>query len=45
MEYNLDLKNTIIDDEPLRWCEIYKITNQINKKIYIGQAVMVGMFI
>jgi len=39
MEYRQDLKNTIIDDETLRYCEIYKITNLINHKVYIGQAV------
>jgi hypothetical protein len=39
MEYRKGLKNTIIDDESLRYCEIYKITNLINRKVYIGQAV------
>jgi group I intron endonuclease len=39
MEFNLELKNQTIVDESLRWVEIYKITNQINKKVYIGQAV------
>jgi hypothetical protein len=39
MEYRTDLKNTIIDDEKLRYCEIYKITNNINNKVYVGQAV------
>jgi len=39
MEYRTDLKHTTIDDESLRYCEIYKITNLINNKIYIGQAV------
>jgi len=39
MEINLDLKNKIIEDETLRWVEIYKITNNNNQKIYIGQAV------
>jgi len=33
------LSNKIIDDETLRYCEIYKITNFENNKIYIGQAV------
>jgi hypothetical protein len=36
---NLDLKNKIIEYETHRWVEIYKITNNINKKIYIGQAI------
>ena len=35
----MDLKNSILEDETLRYCEIYKITNQINQKIYVGQAV------
>ena len=39
MEFNLELKNKIIEDETLRWVEIYKITNKINNKIYIGQAI------
>jgi hypothetical protein len=39
MEFNLDLKSQIIDNETLRWVEIYKITNIINKKVYIGQAI------
>jgi hypothetical protein len=39
MEFNLELKNKIIKDENLRWVEIYKITNVINQKVYIGQAV------
>jgi len=39
MEYRTDLKNKILDYETLRYCEIYKITNRINHKIYIGQAV------
>lgn len=33
------LSNKIIDDEKLRYCEIYKLTNLENNKIYIGQAV------
>ena len=35
------LFNEILEknSEKLRYCEIYKITNLINKKIYIGQAV------
>jgi hypothetical protein len=39
MDFNLDLKDKIIDNEKLRWVEIYKITNNITNKIYIGQAV------
>ena len=39
MDCNVQLKNTILDDESLRYCEIYKITNRINHKKYIGQAV------
>jgi len=39
MIINLELKNEIIYDEKQRWVEIYKITNVINNKIYIGQAV------
>ena len=39
MEIRTDLKNKIIRDETLRYCEIYKITNTINQKVYIGQAV------
>lgn len=39
MNYNLELKDKIIDDESLRWVEIYKITNNINQKIYVGQAI------
>jgi hypothetical protein len=34
-----ELSNEILDDEKLRYCEIYKITNLENNKIYIGQAV------
>jgi hypothetical protein len=34
-----DLKKSTITDETLRYCEIYKITNIVNAKIYIGQAV------
>jgi group I intron endonuclease len=36
--YN-ELKNIILENEEDRYCEIYKITNKINNKIYIGQAV------
>ncbi len=32
-------KFTILDDEKLRYCEIYKITCTVNDKHYIGQAV------
>jgi hypothetical protein len=39
MEINLELKKSIINDESKRWIEIYKITNTVNNKIYIGQAV------
>jgi len=39
MKINLDLKNTTIENETLRWVEIYKIINIINNKIYIGQAI------
>ena len=35
----IKLSKTILDNEAERYCEIYKITNLINKKIYIGQAV------
>lgn len=39
MQFNLELKNKTIFDESLRWVEIYRITNKINKKVYIGQAI------
>jgi hypothetical protein len=39
MNFNLELKNKIIENETQRWVEIYKITNSINQKVYIGQAV------
>ena len=39
MEFDLNLKNKIIEDETLRWVELYKITNTINNKVYIGQAI------
>jgi hypothetical protein len=39
MEFKLELKNQIINDENLRWVEIYKITNIITQKVYIGQAI------
>ena len=31
--------NVILDNENERYCEIYKITNKMNGKCYIGQAV------
>lgn len=34
-----ELSKQILDNEPDRFCEIYKITNLVNGKIYIGQAV------
>jgi hypothetical protein len=39
MNINLTLKNKNIKNEKLRWVEIYKITNVINQKVYIGQAI------
>jgi len=39
MQFNLDLAHKTIDDENLRWVEIYRITNKITDKVYIGQAV------
>ena len=33
------LSNDILDDLALRYCEIYKITNTLNGKTYVGQAV------
>ncbi len=39
MLINTELKNSILESESERYCEIYKITNKINNKIYIGQAV------
>ncbi len=39
LQYKISYKNQILDDETLRYYEIYKITNLINNKIYIGQAV------
>lgn len=35
----LKLSKSILDDETLRYCEIYKIQNIENGKIYVGQAV------
>ena len=34
-----ELKNVILDTDEHRYCEIYKITNTVNNKLYIGQAV------
>lgn len=39
MPIRVDLKNQIIDNNELRYCEIYKILNIVNNKIYIGQSV------
>jgi len=41
MQIRTDLKNKTIAiaDNNLRYCEIYKITNVVNQKIYVGQAV------
>ena len=39
MQFNLELKNKTILDGNLRWVEIYRITNKINQKVYIGQAI------
>uniref|UniRef100_A0A6C0JDW1 GIY-YIG domain-containing protein n=1 Tax=viral metagenome TaxID=1070528 RepID=A0A6C0JDW1_9ZZZZ len=38
-ELRIDLKDKIITDGNLRYCEIYKLTNTINQKVYIGQVV------
>jgi group I intron endonuclease len=35
----LELSNKILDNPNERYCEIYKITNISNGKIYVGQAV------
>ena len=35
----LGLSNKILDNPTERYCEIYKITNISNGKIYVGQAV------
>ncbi len=35
----LELSKQILDDQTKRYCEIYKITNISNGKIYVGQAV------
>jgi hypothetical protein len=34
-----EFKNVILETDEHRYCEIYKITNTVNNKIYIGQAV------
>ena len=39
MEIKTELKNVILETDEHRYCEIYKITNTVNNKIYIGQAV------
>lgn len=39
MEIRTDLKQTILEEPDHRYCEIYKITNLVNNKIYVGQAV------
>ena len=39
MELRQELKNQIIDNPAHRYCEIYKITNLENGKLYVGQAV------
>lgn len=39
MTQRIDLKDTILENETLRYCEIYKITNKITNKSYVGQAV------
>lgn len=36
---NDEIANKIIDDPTKRCCEIYKIINKVNGKIYVGQAV------
>jgi hypothetical protein len=38
-EPRIDLKNETITDINLRYCEIYKISNKLNQKIYVGQAI------
>jgi hypothetical protein len=35
----IELSNQILDNPDTRYCEIYKITNIANGKIYVGQAV------
>jgi len=34
-----EIANKIIDDPTKRCCEIYKIINSVNSKVYVGQAV------
>lgn len=34
-----ELSKKILDDPTERYCEIYKITNILNQKVYVGQAV------
>ncbi len=38
-EIDTSIKNIILTDETKRYCEIYKITNKIDNKLYVGQAV------
>jgi hypothetical protein len=35
-----ELSNKILDIETQRFCEIYRIINLVNNKIYVGQAVL-----
>jgi group I intron endonuclease len=35
----IELSTAILDDVNKRYCEIYKITNILNGKVYVGQAV------
>ena len=37
--YRTDLKNTTLENDDERYVEIYKITNKITNKLYIGQAI------
>lgn len=39
METLYNLSSTILDDPTKRYCEIYKIKNIVNNKLYVGQAV------
>jgi len=39
MNLNISYKNIILENDTYRYCEIYKITNKINQKVYIGQCV------
>jgi len=36
---NCQLSNQVLDDPTNRYCEIYKIINKVNNKIYVGQTV------